>query len=80
LKFEVGNKGDELTLADCAFSAGFAMTGTGLYSTGDGSFTLEVKVAGSAGVTGNLVYERNENGAIHVTGEYGGEKIDLSEE
>lgn len=80
LAFEPGDDGDEFTLADCAFSAGFTMTGSGLYSYDDASFTLDVEVTGPAGVAGDLAYERNENGAIHVTGEYGGEKVDLSEE
>jgi hypothetical protein len=80
LKFEPGDKGDEFTLTECAFSAGFAMSGTGLYSTDDGSFSLDIKVAGPAKVTGALLYERNENGAIQVTGEYDGKKVDLSEE
>ncbi len=79
LAFEVGEEGDEFSLTDCAFSAGFVMTGTGLYSYDDGSFTLDVTVTGPAGATGQLAYERNENGAIHVTGEYAGEKVDLSE-
>ena len=51
LAFEAGDEGDEFTLTDCAFSAGFAMTGTGLYSYDDGSFTLTVEVAGPAGVS-----------------------------
>jgi hypothetical protein len=80
LAFVPGDEGDEFTLTDCAFSAGFAMTGSGLYSYDVGSFSLDVSVVGPKDVTGDLVYERNENGAIHVTGEYAGEEIDLSEE
>ena len=80
LAFKPGDKGDEFTLTDCAFSAGFAMTGSGLYGYDVGSFNLDVSVVGPKDVTGDLVYERNENGAIHVTGDYAGEKIDLSEE
>ncbi|MBE7468526.1 MAG: hypothetical protein DPW09_14750 [Anaerolineae bacterium] len=78
--FEAGEQGDEFTLTGCAFSAGFAMTGAGLYSYDDGSFSLDVRVVGPAGVSGNLVYERNENGAINVTGDYAGEPVDLAEE
>lgn len=80
LAFEAGEQGDKFTLTGCAFSAGFAMTGTGLYSYNDGSFSLDVRVIGPAGVSGNLVYERNENGAISVTGDYAGEPVDLTEE
>jgi hypothetical protein len=79
LSFEVGDKGDGFTLTNCAFSAGFAMTGTGLYSYSDASFTLNVTVTGPAETTGELVYVRNRNGAIRVTGEYAGEKVELSE-
>jgi pimeloyl-ACP methyl ester carboxylesterase len=79
LEFEMEDKGDQFTLTDCAFSKGFAMTGTGLYSSNIGSFTLDVSVIGPLGVTGNLLYERNENGALHVTGDYAGEAVDLSE-
>ncbi|MBI1876996.1 MAG: alpha/beta fold hydrolase [Chloroflexi bacterium] len=79
LAFEAGDEGDEFTLTGCAFSAGFAMTGTSLYSYDLGSFSLDVGVVGPQGVTGNLLYERNENGAIHVTGDYAGENVDLSE-
>jgi hypothetical protein len=80
LAFEPGDEGDVFTLTGCAFSAGFAMTGSGLFSYADAGFTLDVSVVGPAGAKGELVYERNENGAIHVTGEYAGEEIDLSEE
>lgn len=80
LAFEAGEQGDEFTLTGCAFSAGFAMTGAGLYSYNDGSFSLDVRVSGPAGVSGNLVYERNENGAVSVTGDYAGEPVDLTEE
>lgn len=80
LAFSAGDTGDTFKLTNCAFSAGFAMTGAGLYSYDLGSFTLDVAVTGPAGVTGNLLYERNENGAIKVTGDYAGELVDLSEE
>jgi pimeloyl-ACP methyl ester carboxylesterase len=80
LAFEAGEQGDEFTLTGCAFSAGFALTGAGLYRYDDGSFSLDVRVIGPAGVSGNLVYERNENGAVSVTGDYAGEPVDLAEE
>jgi hypothetical protein len=80
LHFSAGDEGDTLKLSNCAFSAGFAMTGSGLYAIEVGSFTLDVAVTGPAGVTGNLLYERNEHGAIKVSGDYAGEMINLSEE
>lgn len=75
--FEFGDSGDEFTLTDCAFSEGFVMTGTGLYSYDDGSLTLEVNVTGLK--DGSLTYVRDADWAITVTGEYGGETIDLSQ-
>jgi pimeloyl-ACP methyl ester carboxylesterase len=80
LAFSAGDTGDTFKLTNCAFSAGFAMTGSGLYSYDLASFTLDVAVTGPAGVTGDLLYERNENGAIKVTGDYAGEMVELSEE
>jgi pimeloyl-ACP methyl ester carboxylesterase len=80
LTFAPGDEGDEFTMEDCAFLDGFKMTGTGLYDTSLGSFSLDVSVTGPDGVTGDLRYGRNENGAISVTGEYDGEKVELSEE
>jgi pimeloyl-ACP methyl ester carboxylesterase len=79
LKFEPGTEGDEFSLQACAFSKGLSMTGTGLYDYNLGSFTLEVTVIGPEGQPGKLNYARNENGAIQVTGEYGGEQIQLAE-
>lgn len=68
---------DLYTLTDCAFSDGFVMTGTGSYNYDDGSFTLEVGVTGLK--DGTLTYVRDADWAITVTGEYGGEAIDLSQ-
>ncbi|MCE7919682.1 MAG: hypothetical protein DYG85_09240, partial [Chloroflexi bacterium CFX1] len=75
--FDSNDSGDLFTLTDCAFSDGFAMTGSGSYNYDDGSFTLEVNVAGIK--DGVLVYVRDADYAIRVTGEYGGEAVDLSE-
>lgn len=80
LSFAPGDEGDDFTFKECAFSKGFAMSGSGLYHADNGSFTLDVTVTGPEGVSGQLSYERNENGAVSVTGEYAGEKVDLSEE
>ncbi|MBV6393239.1 MAG: hypothetical protein KPEEDBHJ_02476 [Anaerolineales bacterium] len=77
LAFDADETGDLFTLTDCAFSQGFAMTGSGSYNYDDGSFTLEVNVAGIK--DGVLVYVRDADYAIRVTGEYGGEAVDLSE-
>ncbi len=75
--FDSDDTSDLFTLTDCAFSQGFVMTGSGSYNYDDGSFTLEVSVAGLK--DGSLTYIRDADWAVRVTGEYGGEAIDLSE-
>ena len=75
--FDSDDTSDLYTLTDCAFSEGFVMTGSGSYNYDDGSFTLEVNVTGLK--DGTLTYVRDADWAITVTGEYGGETIDLSQ-
>jgi pimeloyl-ACP methyl ester carboxylesterase len=77
LTFEATDVGDALTLKDCVFSDGFAMTGNGSNNYDEGTFTLEVDVSGLK--EGTLTYTRDGDGTLHVTGTYGGEEIDLSE-
>lgn len=75
--FEAVEIGEAFTLDACAFSNGFTMTGSGSYDYEEGLFTLEVNVTGLA--DGTLTYTRDGDGALHVTGEYGGQAIDLTE-
>jgi pimeloyl-ACP methyl ester carboxylesterase len=75
--FEFGDTSDLYTLSDCAFSQGFVMTGNGSYDYDSGLFTLEVDVTGAK--EGSLTYTRDAEYALYVTGEYGGETIDISE-
>jgi pimeloyl-ACP methyl ester carboxylesterase len=63
-----------LHLKDCAFSKGFAMTGDGSYA--DSTMTLDVTVSGLK--NGSLSYSKDADGNSKVTGDYGGEKVDLS--
>ena len=53
------------------------MTGSGSYNYDEELFTLEVDVTGLK--DGSLVFTRDGNGSVHVTGTYGTETIDLSE-
>jgi pimeloyl-ACP methyl ester carboxylesterase len=77
LTFEPSDEGEHHTLTDCAFSGGFAMTGTGTYDYENGTFTLDVDVAGLA--DGHLTFIRmDEDGSVSVVGDYDGEAIDLS--
>lgn len=76
LEFDSGAAADTFALTGCAFSAGFAMTGSGSYDYNDKTFALDVTVAGLK--DGALTYIRDADGMIRAFGEYGGEAIDLS--
>ncbi|GAB4580082.1 MAG: hypothetical protein Fur0022_28210 [Anaerolineales bacterium] len=77
LAFSIFDLGEVFTFTECAFTEGFILTGSGIVNYDDGSFSLNVTVSGLA--EGTLVYRREEDGPIHVTGTYGSEEIDLSE-
>lgn len=77
LSFEATDNGDSFSLDACSFTNGFSLTGSGFYNYDGGSFTLEVDVTGLK--DGSLTYIRDSEGALHVTGTYGGEAVDLSE-
>jgi len=77
LSFEATDAGNSFTLAGCAFSTGFTMTGDGSYNSTDDVFTLEVAVTGLT--DGKLTYTRQSDGVTHVTGQYDGQPVDLSE-
>jgi len=76
-QFEPSDEGESLTFADCAFSEGFVLTGIGDYNYDAGRFTLTVSVSGLE--PGDLVYAREGDGTISVSGEYAGETVDLTE-
>lgn len=66
---------DRYTLNSCAFSRGFALTGSGLW---DGNrFTLDVGVSGLA--EGRLQFVQDEQGRSRLSGTYGGQPIELSD-
>jgi len=77
LSFEATDEGDTLTLDNCSFSEGFAMTGSGSNNYDEGSFILEVDVTGLK--AGSLIYIRDGEGTLNVSGTYGGEAVELSE-
>ncbi|MBI1278519.1 MAG: alpha/beta fold hydrolase [Anaerolineaceae bacterium] len=68
------DNGQAIHLKDCAFSEGFSLTGDGNYA--DGAITLDVRVSGLK--EGQLNYSVDADGNSKVTGDYGGEKVDLS--
>jgi len=68
--------GEAYSFKDCAFTNGFAMTGTGSFDYSSGIFELDTQISGEK--SGALTYTSNyRNGRISVSGEYGGETIDL---
>lgn len=77
LAFESVEWGEAFELMDCAFSKGFIMTGKGSFDYEANVFTLDVHLSGLA--EGALVYTRDGEGRLHVTGAYAGQPIDLSE-
>jgi pimeloyl-ACP methyl ester carboxylesterase len=76
LSFEPSDIGEIFTLNGCTFSQGFVMTGTGMYNYDEDLFSLDIAVTGLA--DGHLVYTRESDGSLRVTGDYAGNAIDLS--
>ncbi len=77
LTFEATEEGEAFELRECAFSKGFVMSGAGTYPYEEGVLRLDVRVSGLA--DGALVYTRDAEWNLHLTGEYDGRTIDLSE-
>jgi len=75
--FEISDEGESFTFDGCAFSDGFVMTGEGVYNYEEDLFTINVTVSGLA--SGTLTYTRDADYNLHVTGEYDGDAVDLSE-
>jgi len=76
--FGPSDAGEAYTFDNCSYLKDFALTGSGGYDYDSGIMTFDTQVAGAK--EGNLVYTDNfTDGTISVTGEYGGETIDLSQ-
>jgi pimeloyl-ACP methyl ester carboxylesterase len=75
LAFEPTDAGDSFTLDGCAFSAGFVMTGTGMYDPNIDRTTFDVAVSGLA--AGTLSYVRESDGTVRLTGTYAGNPVEL---
>ncbi len=69
-----GDTDQAVHLTDCAFSKGFVLTGNGTFA--DGAFNVIVKVTGLK--EGQLTYSQDADGNTTLTGNFAGEKIDLS--
>jgi pimeloyl-ACP methyl ester carboxylesterase len=75
--FGPSDAGETYSFTNCEFTKGFAITGTGGYDSNSGIFTFNAEVGGKK--TGTLTYTHDYSaGTSSVTGEYGGETIDLS--
>jgi pimeloyl-ACP methyl ester carboxylesterase len=75
--FEVTDVGDSLTLDQCAFIKGFALTGSGGNDYNNSLFTLDVKVSGDG--AGSLNFTRDDSqGTYNLTGDYKGSAVDLT--
>jgi hypothetical protein len=76
--FGPGDTGEAYTFENCEYTQGFALSGSGSYNYDTGILTFDTQVSGTK--EGNLVYTNNyADGTSSVTGEYGGEQIDLSQ-
>jgi len=75
--FGPSDAGETYSFSNCEFTNGFAISGTGGFAYSTGVLTLETEVSGDK--TGTLTFVSDySTGSISVTGEYGGESIDLS--
>lgn len=76
--FGPSDVGEGYAFDKCEFVKGFALTGDGSYDYESGVITFETQVSGVK--EGNLIYTSNTaDGSVSVSGEYGGETIDLSQ-
>lgn len=76
--FGPGEAGEAYNFENCAYTNGFILNGSGLYDYGSRLFTIDAQVSGDK--SGALTYTRDDNNdSISVTGEYGGEAIDLED-
>jgi pimeloyl-ACP methyl ester carboxylesterase len=76
--FGPGEAGEAYLFENCAYTDGFALNGSGLYDYGARLFNIDARVSGDK--SGTLSYTRDDNdGSISVTGEYGGETVDLQQ-
>ena len=75
--FGPGDAGESYTFDKCEYVKGFALTGSGSYDYDTSIINYETQVTGVK--EGKLVYTDNlADGTYSVTGEYGGETINLS--
>lgn len=70
--------GDQYVFDQCSMVNGLVMTGSGFYDSEKDIYSFEVDISGAK--TGRLIYTYDYgSGTTTVTGEYGGETIDLEQ-
>ncbi len=77
LSFADADGAQAFKLDGCAYSDGFIVTGAGVYDPDADRFTLDVRVTGLA--EGALIYSRESDGSMHVSGDYDGQAVDVSQ-
>ena len=76
--FNPGDASETYSYENCSFTNGFSITGSGGYDYSNNVITLNADISGAK--SGTLTYTHNYAAqTASVTGEYGGESIDLSE-
>jgi hypothetical protein len=76
--FVPGGASESYSYENCSFTNGFSITGSGGYDYNTNVITLNAEVSGAK--SGTLTYIHDySNQTASVTGEYGGESIDLSD-
>jgi hypothetical protein len=75
--FGPGGSGETYNFSECAFTRGFAITGDGGFDYDASTVTFEAEVSGDKSGSLTFTYDYR-SGKAHVTGDYGGETIDLS--
>lgn len=76
--FGPGDAGEAYTFENCAYTQGFILNGSGSYDYNKGIIAYDTQVSGVK--DGSLVYTHNlADDTSSVSGEYGGEAINLSQ-
>lgn len=76
LSFAPSFNGDQFRFSECAFSQGFAITGSGSYDHDSGDLTLNVQIGGYK--TGQVSYLLDSEGRSSISGEFDGSPIEMS--
>lgn len=76
LSFAPSFTGDQFRFSECAFSQGFAITGSGSYDYETGDLTLRVHISGYK--TGHVSYLLDSEGRSSINGDFDGSPIEMA--